>query len=42
MFEGARPAFERGEYRDGEIAELLAAGAIGPHADPAKGWVTKW
>jgi hypothetical protein len=39
MFEGARPAFERGEYRDPEIAELLRRGWIKPHQDPDKGWV---
>ena len=39
MYEGARPAYERGEYRDAEIAELLSVGAIRPHADPARGWV---
>ena len=39
MFEGARPAYEDGKYQDAEIAELLAAGAIGPHPDPKKGWI---
>ena len=39
MFEGARPGFEAGTYRDTEIEELLRVGAIKPHADPAKGWV---
>ena len=32
-------AFERGEYRDEAIAELLRRGWIRPHADPTKGWV---
>lgn len=39
MFEGARPDFEAGIYRDAEIEELLRVGAIKPHEDPAKGWV---
>lgn len=39
MYEGARPAYESGKYRDGEIDELLTCGAIQPHPDPAKGWV---
>jgi len=39
MWEGAREAYERGEYVDTAIAELLAAGLIKPHQDPAKGWV---
>lgn len=39
MFEGARPAYERGEYYDKDLAELLSVGAIKPHDDPAKGWV---
>lgn len=41
MFESARPAYEAGTYRDDEIAQLLACGAIEPHPDPAKGWVVK-
>lgn len=39
MFEGARPAFENGIYKDSQISELLNAGAIKPHEDPNKGWV---
>jgi hypothetical protein len=39
MFEYARPHYEAGKYHDADIAELLAAGAIGPHADPKKGWI---
>jgi hypothetical protein len=39
MFEGARPDFESGKYQDNEISELLNAGLIEPHADPAKGWI---
>lgn len=42
MYEGARPAYERGEYKDADLAELLAVGAIGPHEDSNKGWVVKW
>lgn len=42
LFEGARPVFESGEYHDVEITELLRAGAIEPHPDPAKGWRPKW
>lgn len=39
MFEGARPDYESGKYKDDILDELLAAGAIAPHPDPAKGWV---
>jgi hypothetical protein len=39
IFEGARPAFESGEYQDSGIAALLRLGWIVPHPDPAKGWV---
>lgn len=39
MFERARPAYESGEYRDADLADLLSVGAIKPHADPNKGWV---
>lgn len=39
MFEAARPAYEAGAYRDEELDQLLATGAIEPHADPNKGWV---
>lgn len=39
MYEGARPAYERGEYRDSALDELLRVGAIEPHSDPSKGWV---
>jgi len=39
IFEGARPAYEAGTYRDAELSELLSAGLIAPHHDPAKGWV---
>jgi hypothetical protein len=41
MYEGAREAYEKGEYRDRELDELLAVGAIEPHPDPRKGWVVK-
>jgi len=39
MYEGARPAYENGSYKDSTIAELLAAGLIAPHPDPTKGWI---
>lgn len=39
MYEGARPAFERGEYEDRELEELLAAGLIALHPNPKKGFV---
>lgn len=39
MWEGCRPAYERGEYRDDVLDELLAAGVIAPHPDPNKGWM---
>lgn len=39
MFEGARPAYESGKYKDAVIDELLRLGWIVPHADPTKGWV---
>lgn len=39
LWEGARPVYERGGYKDHIIDELLAVGAIEPHADPDKGWV---
>jgi len=39
MFEGARPSFENGTYKDSELSELLAARLILPHPDPKKGWV---
>jgi hypothetical protein len=39
MYEGARPAYEAGTYRDPELDELLSVGAIKPHPDPNKGWV---
>jgi hypothetical protein len=39
MFEGARLAYDRGAYRDPDIDELLACGAIKPHPDPERGWV---
>jgi hypothetical protein len=38
MYEGARVAWDKGEYCDRELEELLAAGAIEPHTDPLKGW----
>lgn len=39
IWEGARPAFEAGNYKDDELSELLAIGAIKPHPDPTKGWI---
>jgi hypothetical protein len=39
MWEGAREAYERGEYKDAVLEELLAAGVIRPHQDASKGWV---
>lgn len=42
IWEDARPRYERGEYPDTDLDEMLAAGAIEPHPDPAKGWVVKW
>jgi hypothetical protein len=39
MYEGARLAYEAGEYRDETLTELLEVGAIKPHPDPNKGWV---
>ena len=39
MFEGALPAYERGEYKDAALDELLRRGWIKPHDDPDKGWV---
>lgn len=39
MFEGARPAYESGAYKDDELDQLLAIGAIEPHPDPNKGWI---
>lgn len=42
IWEGARLSYEAGTYRDAEIAELLAVGAIAPHPDPSKGWIVKW
>ena len=39
MYEGARVAYDAGEYKDDEIAEMLSAGVIKPHDDPKKGWV---
>jgi hypothetical protein len=41
MWEGARPAYEAGTYREADIAEMLAAGAIEPHPDPDKGWIIR-
>lgn len=39
MWEGCRPAYDRGEYQDAILDELLAAGAIARHPDPNKGFV---
>jgi hypothetical protein len=39
MFEGARPAYEAGTYKDAELRELLDAGLIALHPDPKKGFV---
>jgi len=39
MYEGARAAYEAGRYRDAELDEMIAAGAIKPHDNPNKGWV---
>lgn len=39
MYEGARPSYENGAYKDRDIDELLSAGLIAPHSDPKKGWV---
>jgi len=39
MYEGARPAYESGAYKDSVLDELLSFGAIKPHDDPKKGWV---
>ena len=39
MYEGARPKYETGEYKDKDLDELLAANLIAPHPDPNKGWV---
>ena len=41
MYEGARPDYENGTYKDHELDELLEAGAIAPHDDPSKGWIVK-
>lgn len=42
MWEGARRAYESGEYQDATLEELLRVGAIAPHDDPNKGWVPIW
>ena len=39
IWEGARPAFERGDYEDKLITDLLAAGVIVPDPDPDGGYV---
>ena len=39
IYEGARPEFEKGNYIDNELRELLDAGLIAPHSDPRKGWI---
>lgn len=41
MFEGARPSYEDGTYKDEHLDELLAAELIVPHPDPSKGWIVK-
>lgn len=41
MYEGARPSYEDGSYKNSCLDELLATGAIVPHPDPAKGWIVK-
>jgi hypothetical protein len=41
IWEGARPAYERGEYVDHDIAEMLGRGWLVPHPDPKKGWIPK-
>ncbi len=41
MYEGARSAYESGEYNDDNLKQLLEAGAIEPHPDPTKGWIVK-
>lgn len=41
MFEGARSSYEAGRYKDEELDQLLAAGAIEPHPDPNRGWVVR-
>lgn len=42
LWEGARPAYERGDHKDAVLSELLLVGAIAPHSDPAKGYVVRW
>lgn len=39
IWEGARIAYEAGEYQDAELTEMLAIGALTPHPDPTKGYV---
>lgn len=39
IYEGARPAFEAGEYHDAYLREMLDRGWIKPHPDPDKGWI---
>lgn len=42
LWEGARLAYERGDYKDATLSELLLVGALAPHGDPAKGYVVRW
>jgi|SRR6185503_8500792 len=39
IWEGARPAFESGEYHDAELARMLEDGVIVPSDDPLGGYV---
>ena len=39
IWEGARPQYESGEYKDPALGELLEAGLLEPHPDPTKGWI---
>ena len=41
LWEGARPAYESGDYKDSILDELISAGFLVPHENPECGWIPR-